>query len=74
MRTLGTVGSPVEAFRRFLGAEIEALAIGSAFLRKEEQDPSLKQKLGLAVGDELVPGIAIGPAPISLFWRKQFPG
>ena len=37
------VGSPEDAFRCFMGTEIESLAIGNCFLRKERQDPSLKQ-------------------------------
>jgi carbamoyltransferase len=37
------VGSPEDAFRCFMGTEIEALAIGNCFLRKEDQDTSLKQ-------------------------------
>jgi carbamoyltransferase len=37
------VGSPEDAFRCFMGTEIESLAIGNCFLRKEKQDPSLKQ-------------------------------
>ena len=36
------VGTPEDAFRCFMGTEIEALAIGNCFLRKEDQDPSLK--------------------------------
>jgi carbamoyltransferase len=36
------VGSPEDAFRCFMGTEIEALAVGNCFLRKEEQDPALK--------------------------------
>ena len=35
------VGSPEDAFRCFMGTEIEALAVGRCFLRKEEQDPAL---------------------------------
>ena len=35
------VGSPIDAFRCFMGTEIEVLAIGNAYLRKEEQDASL---------------------------------
>jgi carbamoyltransferase len=34
--------TPEDAFRCFMGSEIEALAVGNCFLRKEEQDPSLK--------------------------------
>jgi carbamoyltransferase len=37
------VCTPEDAFRCFMGTEIEALAIGNCFLRKEEQDPSLKR-------------------------------
>jgi carbamoyltransferase len=35
------VCTPEDAFRCFMGTEIEALAIGSCFLRKEDQDPRL---------------------------------
>ncbi len=37
------VGSPEDAFRCFMGTEIEALAIGNCFLRKERQNPALKK-------------------------------
>jgi carbamoyltransferase len=33
---------PADAFRCFMGTEIEALAIGNCYLRKEDQDPHLK--------------------------------
>jgi carbamoyltransferase len=36
------VCTPEDAFRCFMGTEIEALAVGNCFLRKEEQDPKLK--------------------------------
>ncbi len=36
------VGTPEDAFRCFMGTEIEVLAVGNCFLRKEDQDPSLK--------------------------------
>lgn len=36
------VGTPEDAFRCFMGTEIEALAVGNCFLRKEDQDPALK--------------------------------
>jgi carbamoyltransferase len=36
------VCTPEDAFRCFMGTEIEALAIGNCFLRKEDQDPRLK--------------------------------
>jgi carbamoyltransferase len=36
------VCTPEDAFRCFMGTEIEALAIGNCFLRKEDQDPALK--------------------------------
>jgi carbamoyltransferase len=37
------VGSPEDAFRCFMGTEIEALAVGNCFLRKERQNPALKK-------------------------------
>ena len=37
------VGSPEDAFRCFMGTEIERLAVGNCWLRKEDQNPALKQ-------------------------------
>jgi carbamoyltransferase len=37
------VCTPEDAFHCFMGTEIETLAIGNCFLRKEDQDASLKQ-------------------------------
>ncbi|OQX11590.1 MAG: hypothetical protein BWK76_18905 [Desulfobulbaceae bacterium A2] len=37
------VCTPQDAFRCFMGTEIEAMAVENCFLKKEEQDPSLKQ-------------------------------
>jgi len=37
------VGSPEDAFRCFMGTEIERLAVGNCWLRKEDQSPALKQ-------------------------------
>jgi len=37
------VGSPEDAFRCFMGTEIERLAVGNCLLLKEEQDSLLKQ-------------------------------
>jgi carbamoyltransferase len=37
------VGSPEDAFRCFMGTEIERLAVGDCWLRKEDQDPALKR-------------------------------
>ena len=37
------VESPADAFRCFMGTEIEVLVVGNYFLRKEDQDPSLKR-------------------------------
>jgi carbamoyltransferase len=37
------VGSPEDAFRCFMGTEIESLAVGGFYLRKEEQDRSLRK-------------------------------
>jgi carbamoyltransferase len=36
------VGSPADAFRCFMGTELDTLAVGNVVLRKEDQDPSLK--------------------------------
>jgi carbamoyltransferase len=37
------VGTPEDAFRCFMGTEIEVLVVGNCFLRKDDQDVSLKQ-------------------------------
>jgi carbamoyltransferase len=37
------VCTPEDAFRCFMGSDIEVLVVGNCFLRKEDQDPSLKQ-------------------------------
>ena len=37
------VGTPEDAFRCFMGTEMEALAIGNCFLRKPYQDEALRQ-------------------------------
>ncbi len=37
------VGSPEDAFRCFMGTEIELLAVGNCLLRKEKQNPALKK-------------------------------
>ena len=37
------VCTPEDAFRCFMGTDIEVLAIGNCFLRKQDQDPALKQ-------------------------------
>jgi carbamoyltransferase len=36
------VCTPEDAFRCFMGSEIEYLAVGNCWLKKEEQDPALK--------------------------------
>ncbi|MGA7930809.1 MAG: carbamoyltransferase N-terminal domain-containing protein, partial [Candidatus Sulfotelmatobacter sp.] len=36
------VCTPEDSFRCFMGTEIEALAVGNSFLKKEDQDPKLK--------------------------------
>ena len=38
------VGSPEDAFRCFMGTEIEVLAVGNCFLRKEDQKAEMKQQ------------------------------
>ena len=37
------VCTPREAFHCFMGTEIEVLAVGNCYLKKEDQDPSLKK-------------------------------
>ena len=37
------VGSPEDAFRCFMGTEIETLAVGNCYLAKDRQNPALKQ-------------------------------
>jgi carbamoyltransferase len=37
------VNTPEDAFRCFMGSDIEVLAIGNCLLRKEDQNPALKQ-------------------------------
>jgi carbamoyltransferase len=37
------VGSPEDAFRCFMGTELDVLAVGNCLLRKEHQNPALKQ-------------------------------
>lgn len=37
------VGSPEDAFRCFMGTEMDVLAVGNCYLRKENQNPALKQ-------------------------------
>jgi carbamoyltransferase len=37
------VCTPEDAFRCFMGNELDVLAVGNCYLRKEDQDPSLKQ-------------------------------
>jgi carbamoyltransferase len=36
------VCTPTDAFRCFMGTEIESLAVGNCYLRKEDQDPKLR--------------------------------
>jgi carbamoyltransferase len=38
------VGTPEDAFRCFMGTEIEILAVGNCFLRKEDQKPEMRQQ------------------------------
>ena len=38
------VCSPADAFRCFMGTDLDCLAIGNCFLRKAEQDPSLQRE------------------------------
>ena len=38
------VGTPQDAFRCFMGTEIEMLAVEGCLLKKETQDPSLRKR------------------------------
>ena len=38
------VGTPADAFRCFMGTDIDCLAVGNCFLRKDEQNPALKSR------------------------------
>jgi len=38
------VCTPEDAFRCFMGTEIEVLAVGNCYLRKEDQNPALRQR------------------------------
>ena len=38
------VGTPEDAFRCFMGTDIDCLAVGNCFLRKEEQNPALERR------------------------------
>ena len=49
--------TPEDAFRCFMGTEIEVLAIGNCFLGKEEQDPRLEARLPDRVLPRLTPGV-----------------
>ncbi len=42
------VCTPEDAFRCFMGTEIEALAVGNCLLRKDDQDPALRQNYAAA--------------------------
>jgi carbamoyltransferase len=37
------VGSPEDAFHCFMGTEMDILAVGNCYMKKEKQDPALKQ-------------------------------
>jgi carbamoyltransferase len=37
------VGSPEDAFRCFMGTELDVLVVGNCYLRKKDQDPALKE-------------------------------
>jgi carbamoyltransferase len=34
--------TPTDAFKCFMGTELDVLAVGNCFLKKEKQDPALK--------------------------------
>ena len=48
------VCTPEDAFRCFMGTEIDVLAVGNCFLRKEDQDPALRHALRAHVRARLI--------------------
>jgi len=63
------VCTPEDAFRCFMGSEIEVLVVGNCFLRKEDQDPALKARAeevfaARARGED--PGELLPAAPVLL--------
>ena len=42
VRSEPIVCTPEDAFRCFMGTEIDMLVVGNSILRKEEQDPALR--------------------------------
>ncbi len=46
------VATPEQAFRCFMGTDIEALAVGNCFLRKSDQDATLTQRYEAEFGDD----------------------
>ena len=46
------VCSPADAFRCFMGTDIECLAVGNCFLRKAEQDPALRRNYRHAIAPD----------------------
>ena len=43
VRSKPIVCSPEDGFRCFMGCELDVLAVGNCYLRKDAQDPALKQ-------------------------------
>lgn len=43
MRGEPIVNTPTDAFRCFMGTELDLLVIGNCILKKNDQDPSLKK-------------------------------
>ena len=56
------VCTPEDAFHCFMGTEIETLAIGNCFLRKEDQDAGLKQNYETAFDLDYGPSRSIRSA------------
>ena len=42
------VGSPEDAFRCFMGTELDLLVVGNCLLRKPDQDHALKRNYGIS--------------------------
>jgi carbamoyltransferase len=43
VRSEPIVCTPEDAFRCFMGAELDVLAVGNCYLRKQDQDSALKK-------------------------------
>ena len=64
------VGSPTDAFKCFMGTELDVLAVGNCFLRKEDQDTNLAEDLFVVRGRHEGP-IGSAEAPVQPDQRRD---